>query len=92
METTYQVLISLITIIAVMVAGWFAYDQGYLDPVIEKIGEYMFKAKAKAEEKKMEAEGLKRGEDFVDSQLTGNQQADDVKAGLGSFGSLKKDS
>lgn len=26
------------------------------------------------------------------AQLTGNQQADDVKAGLGSFGSLKKDS
>ena len=69
METTYQVLISLITIIAVMVAGWFAYDQGYLDPVIEKIGEYMFKAKAKAEEKKMEAEGLKRGEDFVDCKF-----------------------
>lgn len=69
METTYQVLISLITIIAVMAAGWFAYDQGYLDPVIEAVGKIIFKAKAKAEQKKMEAEGLKRGEDFVDCKI-----------------------
>ena len=70
METTYQVLISLLTVLVVMAAGWFAYDQGYLDPVIEKIGVYMFKAKAKAQEKKMQAEGLKRGEDFLDCKPT----------------------
>ena len=69
METTYQVLISLLTVLVVMAAGWFAYDQGYLDPVIEKIGVYMFKAKAKAQEKKMQAEGLKRGEDFLDCKI-----------------------
>lgn len=30
----------------------------------------MFKAKAKAEEKKMQAEGLKAGEDFVGCKLS----------------------
>lgn len=44
-----------------------AYQQGTLDPIIEKIGIYLFKAKAKAEEKELQAEGKKEGEDFLAS-------------------------
>lgn len=38
MENTYQIAISLLAVIIAMAATWFAYDQGYLDPVIEKFG------------------------------------------------------
>lgn len=51
----------------------------------------MMKAKAEAEAKQMQAQGLKRGEDFVDSDLDGNKQADGIKEGLGSLGGLKKE-
>ena len=40
-----------------------AYTTGALDPVIEQISIYFFKAEAKAEEKKLQAQGLKEGED-----------------------------
>ncbi|KAJ9154970.1 hypothetical protein NKR23_g2158 [Pleurostoma richardsiae] len=90
METTYSVLISLLTVVLVFAGAWFAYEQGYLDPVIEKIGVYMMKAKAKAEQKKLQAQGLKEGEDFVDSQLKGNQQAAQLQEGIGGLGGLKK--
>ncbi|CAK7227025.1 hypothetical protein SCUCBS95973_006399 [Sporothrix curviconia] len=79
-----------IAFLASIVAVLFAYEQGYLDPLIEKLGVYLFKAKAKAEEKELEAEGLQAGQDFVKGQLTGSQQATDVKLGLGSIGGLKK--
>ena len=53
-------------IIAVLAVGLgAAYTSGAADPVIEKIGVYFFKAKAKAEEKKLEAQGLKEGQDFL---------------------------
>ncbi|POS77209.1 hypothetical protein DHEL01_v204406 [Diaporthe helianthi] len=90
METTYQVAVSLLTVILVMAASYFAYDQGYMDPLIERFGVFMMKAKAEAEAEEMQAQGLKRGEDFVDSVLKGNKQAQDIKAGVGSLGGLKK--
>lgn len=131
--TTYSLLSSLILVLALAAGGYFAYQQGYLDPLIEKVGVVVFRAKAAAEEKELQAEGMKAGEDFVDcksishlfsgaspgrrggrkcclaegrgygywglslltrsaaAQLKGNQQADEVKQGLGSIGSLKKD-
>ncbi|KAL2281659.1 hypothetical protein FJTKL_11539 [Diaporthe vaccinii] len=66
MESTYQLAISLLTVILVLAGSYFAYDQGYMDPLIEKFGVFMMKAKAEAEAKEMQAQGLKRGEDFVD--------------------------
>ncbi|KAG8168187.1 hypothetical protein KVR01_003876 [Diaporthe batatas] len=90
MESTYQIAVALLTVILIMAASYFAYDQGYMDPLIEKFGVFMMKAKAEAEAKEMQAKGLKRGEDFVDSELKGNQQAQDIKAGMGSLGGLKK--
>ena len=48
----------------VAIALGAAYQTGALDPVIEKIGVYFFKAEAKAEEKKMQAQGMKEGQDF----------------------------
>jgi hypothetical protein len=47
-----------------------AYQTGARDPVIEQVVKYFFKAKAKAEEKKLEAEGQKEGEDFLKSRLS----------------------
>lgn len=66
--TTSIIIAVVIAIIAVALGG--AYTQGYLDPVIEKIGIFLFKAKAEAEKKKLQAEGLKEGEDFLDSRST----------------------
>jgi hypothetical protein len=54
-----------IVIAIIAVALGVAYQTGALNPIIEKIGVYYFKAEAKAEEKKMEAQGLKEGEDFL---------------------------
>jgi hypothetical protein len=58
------VLITSIVIAALVAALAGAYMSGALNPYIEKIGMYFFKAKAKAEEKKLEAQGLKEGQDF----------------------------
>lgn len=38
MENIYQILVSLTTVVIVLAASWFAYDQGYMDPLIEKFG------------------------------------------------------
>jgi hypothetical protein len=57
-------LIISIIVAAIAVAIGGVYMSGMLDQVIEKIGIYFFKAKAKAEEKKLEAQGLKEGQDF----------------------------
>ncbi|KAI8297102.1 hypothetical protein K4K61_000279 [Colletotrichum sp. SAR11_59] len=98
-STTQSLLISLAIIVAVFAGGFFAYQQGMLDPIIEQIGVMMFKAKAEAEKKKLQAQGQKAGQDFVDGksfdsgnhdQLKGNKQAADVADGIGSFGGLKK--
>lgn len=58
-----------VVIAFVAVALGAAYQTGALDPVIEKIGIYIFKAEAKAEEKKLQAQGLKEGEDFFKGEL-----------------------
>jgi hypothetical protein len=63
--TTYSILTSLLIVIALTASGYFAYQQGYLDPLIEKVGVFVFKAKAVAEAKEMQAKGMKAGEDFV---------------------------
>jgi len=84
---TLLVVSAIVAFIAIALGG--AYLSGALDPVIEQIGIYFFKAKAKAEEKKLQAQGLKEGEDFLKSDLNGNQQADDVKKNLGNIGGLK---
>ncbi|KAJ5010551.1 hypothetical protein K4K57_007037 [Colletotrichum sp. SAR 10_99] len=89
-STTQSLLISLAIIVAVFAGGFFAYQQGMLDPIIEQIGVMMFKAKAEAEKKKLQAQGQKAGQDFVDDQLKGNKQAADVADGIGSFSGLKK--
>lgn len=63
--TTYSLLISFLTVIALSAGGYFAYQQGYLDPLIEKVGVLVFKAKAVAEAKEMQAQGMTAGKDFV---------------------------
>ncbi|KAF9881921.1 hypothetical protein CkaCkLH20_01067 [Colletotrichum karsti] len=88
--TTQSLLVSLAIVLAVLAGGFFAYQQGMMDPIIEQIGIMMFKAKAEAEKKKLQAQGQKAGQDFVDDQLKGNKQAADVADGIGSFGGLKK--
>jgi hypothetical protein len=63
MVNTYLLISVVVAIIAVALG--VAYQTGALDPIIEKIGVYYFKGEAKAEEKKMEAQGMKEGEDFL---------------------------
>ena len=65
-NNAYYIIPVVIAFIAIALA--FAYQTGALDPIIEKIGVYFFKAEAKAEEKKMEAQGMKEGEDFLKSE------------------------
>lgn len=38
MEPTYQFFVYLLTVIALVAASWYAYNEGYADPVIEKFG------------------------------------------------------
>jgi hypothetical protein len=64
---TYLIISVVIAIIAVALG--VAYQTGALNPIIEKIGVYYFKAEGKAEEKKMEAQGMKEGEDFLKSEF-----------------------
>ncbi|KAI1849940.1 hypothetical protein JX265_012982 [Neoarthrinium moseri] len=90
MEAWQSILISLVIVCAVIAGSYTAYEKGLLDPIIEEIGVMMFKAKAKAEREKYQAQGMKAGEDFVDSQLKGNKQAVDVISGQGPIGGLKK--
>lgn len=80
MANTYLIVSVIIAIIAVALGA--AYTTGALDPVIEKIGVIIFKAEAKAEEKKMEAEGMKEGEDFLAGEFSCTY-ASKSKDGLG---------
>lgn len=61
-------LIISIVIAAIAVGLGGAYMAGMLDKIIEQIGIYLFKAEAKAEKKKLEAQGLKEGEDFFEGE------------------------
>jgi F0F1-type ATP synthase membrane subunit b/b' len=68
-DTTNNLLIVSAVVALIAVALTAAYMSGALNPVIEKIGEYVFKTEAKAEEKKLEARGLKEGQDFLKGKL-----------------------
>lgn len=62
MTNTY--LIASIVVAVIAIALMVAYMTGALDPVIEEIGIMFFKAKAEAEAKKLQAQGMKEGQDF----------------------------
>jgi hypothetical protein len=59
------IIISIITAVVAIALG-ATYQFGLLDSVIEVAGVYLFKAKAKAEKKKLQAQGLKEGQDFFE--------------------------
>lgn len=67
MVSTYVIISAVIAFIAVALGA--AYTTGALDPVIEQIGILLFKAKAEAEKKKLQAQGMKEGQDFVGGEL-----------------------
>lgn len=64
---TSSIIIAIVVAVIAVALG-AAYTQGMLDPVIEKIGILIFKAKAEAEKKELQAKGMKEGEDFLDSE------------------------
>ena len=65
MVSTILIISAIIAIVAVALGA--AYTSGAADPIIEKIGIFLLKAKAEAEAKKLQAQGLKEGEDFLKS-------------------------
>lgn len=38
MESTYQIFVYLLTVAVLIAATWYAYTEGYADPLIEKMG------------------------------------------------------
>ena len=66
----------IIAVIAIGLVG--AWEGGALDSLKGPILAYIFKAEAKAEEKKLEAEGEKLGEDFLKSIPIGNRDLEVV--------------
>ncbi len=68
MVSTYVIVSVIISLIAVTLGA--AYMTGALDPAIEQMGIMVFKAKAEAEKKKLQAQGMKEGEDFVGGKST----------------------
>lgn len=67
MVSAFIIISALIAIVAIALGA--AYTTGALDPVIEKIAVFLFKAKAEAEAKKLQAQGMKEGEDFLKGKL-----------------------
>ncbi len=67
MVNAYLIVSAAVAFIAIALGA--AYMSGALDPVIEKFGTWFFNEKAEAEEKKLQAQGLKEGEDFMKSEL-----------------------
>lgn len=59
----YTIAAIAVTTFAIVLAA--AYLSGALDPVIKEVGIMFFKAKAEAEAKKLQAQGMKQGEDFT---------------------------
>ncbi|KAI9799511.1 MAG: hypothetical protein M1833_004033 [Piccolia ochrophora] len=89
MANAYLIVSIVVAVLSVAVAG--AYFGGYLDadsPWVKPLAKYYFKTKAKAQEKAMQAKGLKEGQDFMKDQLEGNKQAADVQKGLGGLKDL----
>lgn len=64
MLTTALILAIITAVVAIALGA--AYQFGLLDNAIETVGMYLFKAKAKAEKKKLQAEGMKEGQDFFE--------------------------
>ncbi|EHL01353.1 hypothetical protein M7I_2686 [Glarea lozoyensis 74030] len=62
MPETYIIVSIVVALVTVALTA--AYMTGALDPVIKEMGVLFFKAKAEAEAKKMQAQGMKEGEDF----------------------------
>lgn len=69
MENTVHLSLSLLTVIFLMAATWYAYNEGYMNPLIEKVGVFMMRARAEAEAKEMQAKGLKEGGGLLDCEL-----------------------
>lgn len=63
MVNAYVLFSAIVAVIAIALGG--AYVSGALNVVIEMIAVYFLKAEGKAEEKKLEVQGLKEGEDFL---------------------------
>jgi hypothetical protein len=63
MVNAYLIVSAVVAFIAIALGA--AYMSGALDPVSEQVGIWFFKAKAEAEAKKLQAQGLKEGEDFM---------------------------
>jgi len=76
----------LITTIILLTSA--AYLTGMLDSYIKTAEFYILRVEAGAEAKKLQAKGLKEGEDFVAGDLKGNQHADELKKDLGGIGGL----
>lgn len=38
MDSTYQIAVSILTVLLVLAGSYYAYDQGYMDPLIERLG------------------------------------------------------
>ncbi|KAF7559668.1 hypothetical protein G7046_g4500 [Stylonectria norvegica] len=77
---------TLAVLVALFAGTFFAYNAGFLDPIIEKIGAYMFKAKMKAAASKenIKEQGLAAGQGLVNS---GNNLAEGVGSNVvGSVG------
>ena len=62
MLDTYIIVAIVATVVSVALAA--AYLSGALDPAIKEMGIFFFKAKAEAEAKKLQAQGMKEGQDF----------------------------
>ena len=62
MVNTYLIVSAIVAFVAIALGA--AYMSGALDPVVEEIGIFFFKAKAEAEAKKLQAQGMKEGQDF----------------------------
>ncbi|KAF3921902.1 hypothetical protein ABW20_dc0100923 [Dactylellina cionopaga] len=76
------VLVSIVFAFLVAAVG-AAYSAGVLDPIIGEIAKYMLKAKAEAEVKGLQSQGLKEGQDFLREEVPGNQQAADISEKFG---------
>ncbi|KAJ5040543.1 uncharacterized protein L3040_006196 [Drepanopeziza brunnea f. sp. 'multigermtubi'] len=88
MVDTHIIISAIVAFLAVALGA--AYMSGVLDPVAQEMGIWLFKAKAEAEKKKLQAQCMKEGENFVSDNLKGNQQATEVAESFGGIGELKK--
>ena len=63
MPETYIIISIVVALLSVALTA--AYLSGALDPAIKEMGIFFFKAKAEAEAKELQAQGMKEGEDFL---------------------------